>query len=212
MNDHDREQHLLKVYSAKNNRELAECYNEWAKCYDKDLLSFGYTIPALLSGMVGRYVRPQDGPILDAGAGTGLMGEILALLGYKDMVALDISQGMLEAARRKNVYRELRQTALGEPLDFPDNAFNATVVAGVFTTHHAPPDSLDELLRITKSTGYILFSNKLDVYLEGGFKEKLEALEKEGIWSLIEMTEEFQSLPFQKVSDTTNRIFVFRVS
>jgi len=43
--------------------------------------------------------------ILDAGAGTGMVGEVLTKLGYANLVAMDLSQGMLEVTRQKNVYQ-----------------------------------------------------------------------------------------------------------
>ena len=45
--------------------------------------------------------------IIDAGAGTGLAGEELFKLGYTNIDALDISQEMLNEAKKKNVYKKL---------------------------------------------------------------------------------------------------------
>ncbi|MFQ5984573.1 MAG: hypothetical protein ACE5LL_03540, partial [Alphaproteobacteria bacterium] len=42
------------------------------------LASIGYRYPALVAGMVGRYVRAEDGALLDAGTGTGTgLGRLL---------------------------------------------------------------------------------------------------------------------------------------
>lgn len=202
---------LDKVYNARNRQELAEGYDAWAAEYDSDLMSFGYKIPAVTSGLIGRYIQPNATPILDAGAGTGIMGETLKLLGFDNLVALDLSQGMLDQARKKNIYDELHQMALGDPLDFADNTFAATVAAGVFTAGHAPPEGLDELLRITKPGGHIIFTVRADVYLEQGFKEKQDALESAGKWRLAEMTEPFQTLPLGE-PEVRNQTFVYVVA
>lgn len=45
----DRSKCLEKVYSARNNEELEEGYDAWAKDYDLDVLSFGYKIPAIMT-------------------------------------------------------------------------------------------------------------------------------------------------------------------
>lgn len=46
--------------------------------------------------------KPKDQiKIIDAGAGTGLMGVEFKKLGYTNLSALDISSGMLNEARRK---------------------------------------------------------------------------------------------------------------
>ena len=85
-----------------------------------------------------------DAKVLDAGAGTGLVGERLCEAGYRDLVGIDLSPGMLAVARGKDVYRELRQTNLGESLAFPDDAFDAVISVGVFTTGHAPAHAFDD--------------------------------------------------------------------
>ena len=73
------------MYSARNNRELASRYDAWAEDYEDDMLSLGYAILAVAAGSVGRYL-PFGGTVLDAGAGTGLFGSILRVLGYEVLV------------------------------------------------------------------------------------------------------------------------------
>ena len=92
---------------------------------------------------------PRDARILDAGAGTGLVGEILASMGYRRMVAMDLSQGMLEEARKKGVYEDFHQMVMGETLDYETGSFDAVITVGVLTVGHAPASSLDELVRVT---------------------------------------------------------------
>ncbi len=84
---------------------------------------------------------------------------------------------------------------MGEPLDFPDNSFDAVVSVGAMTMGHAAPGSLDELVRVTRSGGHIVFTLRPDVYETGGFKEKHAALEIEGKWRLVEVGDEFQAIP-----------------
>lgn len=206
-----REERVQWVYASKSNEELAERYDAWAKDYDADVFSYGYKIPAVIGGFACRYVRLGSGAILDAGAGTGIMGEILALLGYDNLVAMDLSRGMLDVAATKGIYRELRQMVLGEHLDFPDNAFAATVACGVLSLGHAPPSSFDELIRVTSPEGHIIFSVRADVYLNGGFKEKQEALEQAGKWRAVTITDPFYSLPLGE-PEVQHRVFVYEVS
>ena len=123
------------------------------------------------------------------------MGGCLAGLGYRDLVAMDLFPGMLEEARRKKVYRELHRMVMGEPLDFPSDSFDAVVSVGVLNVGHAPASSLDELVRITRPGGHIVFTLRPDVYETGGFKEKQAALERAGRWELLEVSEPFHPLP-----------------
>jgi SAM-dependent methyltransferase len=166
--------------------------------------------PAVAAGFFGRYVKPEDGPVLDAGAGSGLMGEVLAPLGYGELVGIDISREMLELARRKCVYKDLREMELGGRLDFPDDAFGSVVSTGVFAAGHAPPGSFDDLIRVTRPGGHVVFGVRTDVYLKGGFKEKQDALEKEGRWQLLEATDPFSHLRFED-PELKVRVFAYRV-
>jgi len=46
---------------------------------------------------------------------------VLTKLGYANLVAMDLSQGMLEVAHQKNTYLELHQMVMGEvkAIDIP---------------------------------------------------------------------------------------------
>ena len=81
------------VYESTSNQELEERYDQWAAEYDKDLDEvFAWNAPQngarVLAGLV-----PGDAAVLDAGAGTGLVGKCLADAGFTNMAAMDLSQG-----------------------------------------------------------------------------------------------------------------------
>jgi predicted TPR repeat methyltransferase len=206
-----RSEHLQSAFGAKSSQEAAEVYDSWAEDYERRVLSWGYATPAIVSWFFGRYVQPSDGAaILDAGAGTGIMGDVLSPLGYQDLTAIDISERMLDFARSKGHYKDLRQMELGSELDLPTDAFSAVVATGVFTAGHAPPESFDELIRATKSGGYIIFSVRTDVYEEGGFKDKQEALERESRWQLVEASEPFSPLRYED-PELKAQVFAYQV-
>ena len=199
------------VYSSRNNQELADRYDHWASEYDSNLeRDFEWSGPQRAVEVFGRYV-PKDTRVLDAGAGTGLVGQLLSELGYGNIVAIDLSTGMLEEARKKNVYRELRAMVMGEPLDFPSDSFGAAVAVGVLTVGHAPASSFDELVRITRPGGHIIFTLRPDVYEKDGFKEKQAALESAGSWKRLEVSEEFQPLP-KGEPDVYHQVWVYQVN
>ncbi len=173
---------LERVYGAASAAENRRIYDEWADSYDADMSSGGYSYAPMAAGLFGRHVEPGEMPILDAGCGSGLIGAVLARLGYANLTGIDLSEGMLRAAERKGVYRDLRRRVLGAPLDFDDGAFRAVVCAGVFTPGHAPPDSLDELVRVTAKGGALIFCCTDAALCEGGFQAKIDALTQAGLW------------------------------
>ena len=183
------------VYAAKSNQDLKDRYDQWAEDYDQHLEDeFGWIGPKYAVEYFEKYV-PKDAEILDAGAGTGLIGALLFGKGYRKLEAMDLSRGMLEQARKKNVYSKFHQMIMGDPLGFPSDCFDAVISVGVLTEGHAPADSLDELVRITKSGGYIMYTLRTDLYEGAGFREKNENLEKAGKWTLVEKGAEIQALP-----------------
>jgi predicted TPR repeat methyltransferase len=199
------------VYSSRNEQELEERYDQWAEEYDADLeTEYGWISPQRTSETLAKYVA-KDASILDAGAGTGLVGECLHELGFLSMTAMDLSTGMLEVARRKNIYQALDQMTMGERLDYDTDKFGASVIVGVFTQGHAPASSIDELVRVVMPGGHIVFSLRTDTYLENGFKEKMDALECAGLWKLVESTEPYHPLP-KGEPEVMHQVWVFQVS
>ena len=197
------------IYASRNNEELEQRYDVWAAEYDRNLdESFGWVGPKVGAQVFARHV-PKSAVILDAGAGTGLVGIELKELGYADITAMDMSQGMLDEAAKKGVYRKLDQMVLGQKLDYADGAFDAVISIGVLTLGHAPAESLDELVRVTKSGGHVVFSLRPDVYEEQGFKEKQSALEAAGRWRLVEVSDRVKIMP-KGEPEVEHQVWVYR--
>ena len=204
------EERVQWIYSSQNNSELSERYDEWAKDYDKDLSEvFGWIAPKTASDYLAKYVEANSN-VLDAGAGTGLVGLALAEHGFQNLTAMDLSEGMLKEARNKNIYKSFDQMTLGEHLDYETNSFDAVITVGVMTLGHAGPESFDELIRITKPQGYIVFTIRTDVYLENGFKEKQAEVESNKLWKLIEISDEFHPLPVGE-PEVLHQVWVYKV-
>ena len=199
------------IYSSANNQELAERYDQWAKDYEQDLAQdFEWLGPQRTAELFVKYVA-KNGRVLDAGAGTGLVGQLLSQEGYGQITAMDLSFGMLEEARKKNVYQEFHQMVMGERLGFGTDSFDAVVSVGVLTVGHAPASSLDELVRITKPGGHVVFSLRPDIYESGGFKVKQADLVTDGKWKLTEEGEKFQPLP-KGEPEVLHQVWVYQVT
>ncbi len=185
---------LDTVYAAKSVDEIARSYDDWADQYDTEMASLGYRHPAICLALLCRHLPAGAVPILDAGAGTGLIGEWLRIVGYPSAEALDISPGMLAVARRKGVYDRLHQAALGTRLPFDDGYFAGVVSAGVFTTGHVGVEGLDDLIRVTRSGGALILTVKDTVWSEG-FARRVRELEAAGTLTLLEETPAYVSMP-----------------
>ena len=114
---------LDAVYGATSAAEIAQTYDDWAEGYDAEMAALGYRHPAICLALLARHLPASAGPVLDAGAGTGLLGQWLRLLGYGPLEAVDLSSGMLRVAERKGVYDRLEQGDLTARLPFDNRAF-----------------------------------------------------------------------------------------
>jgi len=63
--DQDKNKRLEWIYTAKDAQDLEARYDLWAEEYDQDVASYGYKIPGIIAGFLGRYLKVDDGPILD---------------------------------------------------------------------------------------------------------------------------------------------------
>jgi len=207
-NEHKNTEQLRKAYTSQSAEEIREYYDQWAADYETHMGNVGYTHPAMVAAMLTRYLPAGADPVLDAGAGTGIMAELLVAMGYPDVVGIDNSPEMLARAASKKKYRELRQMTLGERLDFTDDQFAAVVSAGVFTEGHAPLSGLDELIRVTRAGGCIVFTISR-TYLEGKFDEKGKLLEAAGYWRFVDASQRYNSTPLE--GELPAKVLVYRV-
>lgn len=185
---------LDSVYGAASPEDIAAKYSDWAETYDSEMAGLGYRHPTVCLALLCRHLPAGAAPILDAGAGTGLIGEWLKIVGYPSAEALDISEGMLAVARRKGVYDKLHCGAMGGTLDLTSDHFAGAVCAGVFTVGHVGPEGLDELARVVRPGGVLVLTVK-DRTWEDGFEARVSERQAAGAWQVIEETPSYVSMP-----------------
>jgi len=185
---------LGAVYGAGSTEEVAGLYDRWAATYDADMSTAGYRHPTIGLALLARHLPRGARPLLDAGVGTGLMGEWLRIVGYPEIEGLDISEGMLAVAARRGSYSRLHRLALGTPLPFADGAFAGIVSVGVFTTGHVGAEGLDELVRICRPGGVIVLTVKTTL-LAGTMDARLAELAAAGRIERLETTAPYVSMP-----------------
>ena len=116
------------------------------------------------------HAGPRDRPVLDIGAGTGLLAESLAKIQAGiETDAIDISAEMLAKAAAKGLYRNCITADLTRKLEIGDESYGGLVSSGTFTHGHVGPEALGELLRIARSGALFCFSIKPQVFDEEGF-------------------------------------------
>ena len=184
-----------RVIDARDETEVREGYDAWAADYDDDHVSFGLLLLAHVVGMFCRHVPAGTGPVLDAGAGTGRLGEALYLHGYDNFVGIDLSPGMLEVAERKPAYRETLVQRLGDTLDFDNDTFPVVASLGAFAPNLAGADAFDELIRVTQPGGLLVLSMRAGHEASTGFDRRRGELEQEGRWVYVDGIDDFVSHP-----------------
>ena len=154
----------------------------------------GYRHPSICLALLARHLPRGAAPLLDAGAGTGLIGEWLGIMGYPHVEALDISEGMLAKAAEKGAYKAFHRLALGGPLPFADGHFAGIVSAGVFTSGHVGVEGLDELIRICRPGGVIVLTVKNTLW-DGGLLGPHRRTRRAGAVASAEETAPYVSMP-----------------
>ncbi len=135
-----------------------------------------------------RFVRAGD-RVLDVGAGPGRFTIELARMGANVTVA-DLSPGQLELNRRTLAEAGLEdrvsgrvQTDILDLAAFEDDAFHATVCYGGPLSYvlDRADEAVDELVRVTRSGGYLLVSvMSLTGAFAGGLERVIEDLRRHG--------------------------------
>jgi SAM-dependent methyltransferase len=164
------------AYALAGPADSVAYYRDWAARYDGAFAAgHDYVYPA----EIARVFREAGGagPVLDIGAGTGL---VAAALPGIEIDAIDISAEMLAEAGRKGLYRQRIVADLNGPLDLPDAAYAGLASAGTFTQGHVGPGCLPELLRIARAGAIFVLGIHEAVLDSGGFGSALARLAASG--------------------------------
>ena len=160
--------------------ELKNKYDSWANTYDADVGKDWSFMPSAIAQTVSKLLSNKNAAILDAGAGTGLVGQALAEKGYTNLTAVDLSEKMLAIAKDRKVYKRLYQGNLEDNSIFRDSAnFDAIIAAGVFAYAHAGVEILHNLFSLLKKEGLFLFTIRED------YRQQMQTSLEQVPWKLV---------------------------
>ena len=166
--------------------ELESIYKNWASDYESDVINLaGYVGHLITSELLLNYLRNTESTVLDAGCGTGLVGEILYKNNFRNIDGVDFSKEMLNIANQKNIYQSLKLVDLTKKLDYENDSFDAIICAGTFTCGHVGPEALREMVRITKQGGYVCFTVRKQEWEASPYLQIMNDLEKNESWSCL---------------------------
>ncbi|HED13497.1 MAG TPA: tetratricopeptide repeat protein [Gammaproteobacteria bacterium] len=107
-------------------------FDDFAERFDHTLVNkLEYRIPQLIKAQVVLMLEGKGGRMLDLGCGTGLCGEQLSD-DVDKIIGIDLSPGMLEQARAREVYDQLLFTDIVEGMKQLSVHFDLIVAADVF--------------------------------------------------------------------------------
>ena len=135
---------LKAAYALQGNADVKDIYENWADTYDTGFAADqGYQLPKEVATAYAE--NGGSGPVLDVGAGTGLVAAELRARGIDPIDAVDLSPEMLAVAEAKGLYRSVIEADITRPL--PGTPHYAGIVsAGTFTLGHVGPEGIRTLL------------------------------------------------------------------
>ncbi|XP_078535647.1 methyltransferase-like protein 27 isoform X3 [Lissotriton helveticus] len=151
---------ITSAHKAISVDEKLQFYDNWAQDYEKDVDILEYRAPRLAADcLASAFPTDRDSRlILDVACGTGLVAAELSKHGFQLFHGVDGSEQMLEVARQKKLYLELKQCMLGQdPLLAPAEQYDAVVIVGALSEGQVPCSVVPELLHVTKPDYFPVF-------------------------------------------------------
>lgn len=163
---------LAAAFALTTDAERLRFYRAWATTYDETFAdAMDYRLPAQVAAVF--LAEGGAGPVLDVGAGTGLLAEALRAQGFGGEIdAVDLSPEMLAVAGSKGLYRALVEANVTEPLPLA-GGYAGVVSSGTFTHGHVGPEALEPLLAVAAPGALFALSVNDVVYTTLGFDRAL---------------------------------------
>ncbi|WP_419926915.1 class I SAM-dependent DNA methyltransferase [Candidatus Poriferisocius sp.] len=182
----DAEVALERAYATKGPEANRELYASWAPTYESGfMVDSGYVYHQEVVKVFCDSFSELNGPVLDVGCGTGVVGGEMAKLGVSVIDGIDISPEMLAEAAAKThngrpVYRQLVEADLTGRTGLADGAYAGIVSSGAFTHGVLGPETILELLRAASPGARFALGINSAHFEEFGFDHWLEQRRSDG--------------------------------
>lgn len=150
-----------------NDAYIQVTFDRFAGTFDETLDSLKYRVPIMIAAAVEEIADPnlKQLDVLDAGCGTGLCGQHLAPYARR-LVGVDLSTGMVERARVKNVYDHLAVSELAAYLQANPGQFDLIVAADTLVYFGELEPAFAAAWHSIRASGWLIFT--LEQGLENG--------------------------------------------
>ncbi|MEO8242503.1 MAG: class I SAM-dependent methyltransferase [bacterium] len=150
-------------------------YKDWAATYDSEFAkNMEYRLPIQVAANF--ITAGGQGPVLDIGAGTGLLAQGLREMGFEGQIdGLDFSGEMLARATEKHIYTGLFRADVTEELPLK-RIYNGITSSGTFTAGHVGPAAFGPMLAVALPGALFALSINQRVWTELSFDLALNDL------------------------------------
>lgn len=150
---------------------IESTFDVFAASFDAKLGKLGYRAPELVAAALERACAAPDRglSVLDAGCGTGLCGPLIAPYACR-IVGVDLSSGMLQRARSRNIYDELVKAELQDYLANHADEFDVIISADTLVYFGALDGVFDAACHALKPRGLLVFTVEEAHDAEAGYR------------------------------------------
>ena len=155
---------------------VAATFDGFSASFEAKLAVLSYRAPALVAAMLedAGLAPSRRLDVLDAGCGTGLCGAAVAPFARR-LVGVDLSEGMLAHARRKNVYHALIKAELAQYVGASSETFDLIVSADTLVYFGDLTRVIAAFTRALRPHGMLVFTLEHAVGDNDGVSYRLQA-------------------------------------
>ena len=156
------------AYALSSPEDIKALYRTWAHSYDTAFHDGqGYQLAREVAEAF--IAAGGTGPVLDVGAGTGLVGAHLRAMNITPIDGIDLSEDMLQVAGMKGDYRGLFAGDVTAPLQLLDAPYAGIDSSGTITLGHVGPEALRNVVDVAAQGATCVISVNAAHFESAGF-------------------------------------------